>query len=70
MSTKLSNTQIKALVNASYGQMTDSSDITELDLTGERERFTGALIGVCTKNCYTDTDELFNLYVSKTLSKH
>ena len=66
MATKLSNTQIKALVNASYGQMTGSSDIAELDLsafcdngtndlTGERERFTGALIGVCTKNWYTDT---------------
>ena len=64
---KLSNAQIKDLVNTAYKQFTGKEDIaTPLDLTAfcdmgaesigdNRERFTNALIGVITKNWFLDT---------------
>ena len=65
---KLTNTQIKTLVNTAYNQFTGQTATTEeLDLsaftdTGEnaigendREKFTGALLGVIAKTWYTDT---------------
>lgn len=66
--TKLTNTQIQALVNAAYAQATGQTAVeTALDLsdfcergTAEigadlREKFTGALLGVLTKNWYLDS---------------
>ena len=66
MATKLSNTQIKNIVNLAYKQMTGSEDIAQIDLTNftdkgansisdYREKFTGALLGVMTKLWFTDT---------------
>lgn len=63
---KLSNAQIKTIVNSAYAQMTGQDDLTQLDLSAfvdggsnsiadNREKFTGALLGVITKNIYTDT---------------
>ena len=65
---KLSNTQIKTLVNTAYNQFTGQTATTdELDLTAftdngenaigenDREKFTGALLGVIAKTWYTDT---------------
>lgn len=65
---KLTNTQIQSVVNEAYKQFTgdstagDSINLKDLcDLgtnaisTNDRERFTGALIGVLTKNWFTDT---------------
>ena len=64
---KLSNAQIKDIVNAAYKQFTGKEDIVApLDLTAfcdmgsesigdNRERFTNALIGVITKNWFLDT---------------
>lgn len=64
---KLSNAQIKDLVNTAYKQFTGKEDIkAPLDLTAfcdmgaeaigdNRERFTNALIGVITKNWFLDT---------------
>lgn len=64
---KLSNAQIKDLVNTAYKQFTGKEDIVApLDLTAfcdmgaesigdNRERFTNALIGVITKNWFLDT---------------
>ena len=64
---KLSNAQIKDIVNVAYKQFTGREDITTpLDLTAfcdmgaesigdNRERFTNALIGVITKNWFLDT---------------
>lgn len=65
--TKLSNEQIQTVVNTAYAQFTGSADLsTALDLskfndpgnkdiTADRERFTGALLGVLIKNWYTDS---------------
>lgn len=65
--TKLSNEQIQIVVNTAYAQFTGSADLsTALDLskfndpgnkdiTADRERFTGALLGVLIKNWYTDS---------------
>lgn len=66
MATKLSNAQIKNIVNLAYKQMTCSDDITQIDLTNftdkgansisdYREKFTGALLGVMAKLWFTDT---------------
>ena len=65
---KLKNTQIEKIVNEAYNLMTGKTEVpTAIDLKdfcdngsksiGEenREKFTGALIGVCTKNWFTDT---------------
>ena len=65
---KLTNTQIKTLVNTAYNQFTGQTETTdELDLTAftdtgtnaigenDREKFTGALLGVIAKTWYTDT---------------
>lgn len=65
---KLTNTQIKTLVNTAYQQFTGQTEtMSELDLTAftdtgenaigedDREKFTGALLGVIAKTWYTDT---------------
>ena len=62
----LNNEQIKAIVNEAYKQATGTETIDNIDLsvfsdvgsdsvTGLREKFTKALIGVVTKNWFTDT---------------
>lgn len=66
MATKLSNAQIKNIVNLAYKQMTGTDDIAQIDLTNftdkgansisdYREKFTGALLGVMAKLWFTDT---------------
>lgn len=63
---KLNNTQIQTIVNEVYSQMTGTSDITDINLSNfsdtglaeigaNRERFTNALIGVLTRNWFSDT---------------
>lgn len=64
---KLTNTQIQALVNDAYNQMTGTTPDTNLDIsafcergTNEigadlREKFFGKLLGVITKNWYVDS---------------
>ena len=62
----LTNEQIKTIVNEAYKQATGQeavgnidlsifSDIGSAEVTGLREKFTKALIGVITKNWFTDT---------------
>lgn len=62
----LNNEQIKAIVNEAYKQATGTETIDNIDLsafsdvgsdsvTGLREKFTKALIGVVTKNWFTDS---------------
>ena len=65
--TKLTNTQIQDLVNQAYRQATGSEDVTNVmdlsqfsdtgvkDVLALRERFTGALIGIITKNWFLDS---------------
>lgn len=65
--TKLSNEQIQNVVNTAYAQFTGTSDLTTAldlskfsdvgnhDIGADRERFTGALLGVLMKNWYTDS---------------
>lgn len=65
--TKLTNTQIKNVVNEAYRQFTGTDDVsTTLDLSSFtddgvkdvqalRSTFTGKLLGVLTKNFFTDT---------------
>lgn len=64
--TKLTNTQINAIVNEAYKQYTGKEDIDQIDLSNfsdggekeiadKREKFTGALLGVLTKNWFTDS---------------
>lgn len=65
---KLTNNQITSLVNTAYKEFTGNTDITgDLDLTsftdngsntipsGDREKFTGALLGVISRTIFTDT---------------
>lgn len=64
---KLTNTQIQSVVNMAYAQMTGDSTQISIDLKDfcdmgtnaigddTRDRFTNALIGVLTKNWFTDT---------------
>lgn len=64
--TKLTNTQIHGIVNDAYKQFTGKDDVTLIDLTGftetgvdeitaDREKFTGALLGVLSKTWFTQT---------------
>ena len=64
--TKLTNTQIQALVNDAYKQMTGKEAMTTEDLstfsdngtsdvTALRETFTGKLLATVAKNWYTDS---------------
>lgn len=65
--TKLTNTQIDSVVNEAYAQFTGShdastaidlsafTDIGNKDIGADRERFTGALLGVLMKNWYMDS---------------
>lgn len=63
---KLTNTQINNIVNEVYVQMVGKSDIEPIDISklsdigratinDDRERFTNGLIGVLTRNWFTDT---------------
>lgn len=62
----LNNEQIKTIVNSAYAQATGDENVTSIDLsafsdigsnsvTGLKEKFTKALIGILTKNWFSDT---------------